>query len=70
MKPFSERRQDATPAQRLGLLPRKLQVEDVLAERLFPTRIPLPARWAAYYWRAILTRRISCNAPHRATYAV
>ena len=69
MKSFSERRQDASPAQRLGLLTRKLQIEDVLAERLFPTRIVLPARWAAYYWREIPTRRIARNARHLAAYA-
>jgi hypothetical protein len=69
MKSFSERRQDATPAQRLGLLVRKLRVRDVLAERLFPTRIPLPPRWAEYYWRLVPTRRIANPARHRATYS-
>jgi transposase-like protein len=69
MKSFSERRQDATPAERLGLLARKLAVADVLAERLFPTRIALPPRWAEYYWRRIPTRRIANPAPHRASYA-
>lgn len=69
IKSFSERRQDATPAQRLGLLPQKLGVADVLRERLFPSRIPLPERWADYYWRRIPTRRIANPVPHRATYA-
>jgi hypothetical protein len=70
MKSFSERRRDATPAERLGLLPRKLTVDDVLRERLFPSRIALPERWADYYWRRIPTRRIANPALHRATYAV
>jgi len=69
MKSFSERRQDASPAQRLGLLTRKLAVEDVLVRRLFPTRVALPARWAAYYWREIPTRRIANGARHRARFA-
>jgi hypothetical protein len=69
MKSFSERRRDATPAERLGLLPGKLGVEDVLRERLFPTRIRLPLRWADYYWRLVPTRRIANPARHRATYA-
>jgi hypothetical protein len=69
MKSFSEKRRDATPAQRLGLLPRKLTVEDVLALRLFPSRSVLPARWAAYYWREIPTRRIANPARHSARYA-
>jgi transposase-like protein len=58
MKSFSEKARDATPAQRLGLLPRRLGVQEVLAERLFPSRVPLPARWAAYYRREVETRRI------------
>ncbi|HVP30370.1 MAG TPA: hypothetical protein VMW35_14540 [Myxococcota bacterium] len=69
MKSFSERRQDASPAQRLGLLSRRLRVEDVLRERLFPTRIALPERWAAYYWRTIPTRRIPHATRHCALYS-
>jgi transposase-like protein len=69
MKPFSERKRGATPAQRLGLLDGRLGVEAVLSERLFPTRIPLPARWADYYWRRIQTRRIKNNRRHAARYA-
>ena len=69
LKSVSERRQDPTPAQRLGILERKLQVDDVLAQRLFPTRIRLPVRLAQYYWRRVPTRRIA-NAPeHRLAYA-
>jgi len=70
MKSFSERKQDASPAERLGILGRKLQVEDVLAQRLFPTRIALPARWADYYWREIPTRRIPNPVRHRAVYVI
>lgn len=69
LKSVSERRQDETPAQRLGILPHKLRVDDLLAERLFPTRIRLPDRIHPYYWRRVPTRRIP-NAPeHRLTYA-
>ncbi len=69
LKSVSERRQDPTPAQRLGILERKLSVDDVLAERLFPTRIPLPDRLAQYYWRRVHTRTIA-NAPeHQLAYA-
>ncbi len=69
LKPFSERKRDATPAQRLGLLRRKLSVEEVLAERLFPTRVGLPERWADYYWRRIPTRRIPNGRIHNRKYA-
>lgn len=70
VKSFSERRRDATPAQRLGLLARRYSVADVLAERLFPTRVAVPARWASYYWRTTPTRRIPNASAHRAKYAV
>ena len=69
IKPLSERKRDATPAQRLGLLPRRLAVEDVLAARLFPGRIPLPERWARYYRRDVATRRLPNGQRHRAKYA-
>jgi transposase-like protein len=69
MKSFSERKRDATPAQRLGLLPRRLSVDDVLAERLFPSRLELPERWRQYYRREIPTRRIPRGQTFHATYA-
>jgi transposase-like protein len=64
LKPVSERRQDLTPAQRLGLLDRRLTPADVLATRLFPSRIVLPPRLADYYWRRIPTRRIPNGRRH------
>jgi len=70
IKSWSERRRDASPAQRLGLLPRRLTVEDVLSARLFPSKIPLPARWEPYYWRRVPTRRIPSLSTHSAVYAV
>jgi len=69
MKSFSERRRDATPAQRLGLLSRRLSVSDILVERLFPTRIELPERWVPYYWRTVPTRQIPNAVAHRAVFA-
>jgi hypothetical protein len=68
-KPFSERRRDASPAQRLGLVHGRLALDDVLAERLFPSRIALPARLADYYWRRIPTRRIPNGRRHTLRYA-
>ena len=69
LKSFSERRRDATPAQRLGILARRISVEEVLATRLFPSRVGLPERWALYYWRSTPTRRISNGRVHRLRYA-
>ena len=69
MKPFSERKRDASPAMRLGLLDRRLTVSDILAQRLFPTRIALPERWARYYWRQTPTRMIPRAVGHRRVHA-
>jgi transposase-like protein len=69
LKSFSERRRDGSPAMRLGLLPRRLGVTDVLQARLFPTRLPLPERWARYYWRQVLTRTIPHCSLHQRAYA-
>ena len=69
LKSVSERRQDPTPAQRLGILKRKLRIDDVLAERLFPTRIRLPDRIAQYYWRRVHTRSLAHNPEHLLAYA-
>jgi hypothetical protein len=68
-KPFSEKRQDATPAQRLGLTERRLGVRDVLARRLFASRVALPAVWQRYYERRVLTRRLPHSKPHTLRYA-
>jgi hypothetical protein len=69
LKSFSEKKRDATPAQRLGLLARKLTVDDVLERRLFPTRVVLPERWRTYYDRTLPTRRLPPPKPHRRKYA-
>jgi hypothetical protein len=69
LKSFSERKRNATPAQRLGILGRRLTVDEVLAARLFPKRIGLPDRWAPYYWRLTPTRRIPNGRRHTLRYA-
>ena len=69
MKSFSERKRDATPAMRLGVTDQKLQARDVLAERMFPSRLPLPERWARYYWREVNTRMIPHCSRHSRVFA-
>jgi hypothetical protein len=69
VKSFSERRRDGPPAVRLGLESRRWTIEELLDERLFPSRIELPERWAEYYWRRIRTRRIPNATEHRRRYA-
>ena len=70
MKWFSERRRGSTPAMRAGVAARRLSVRDVLAERLFPSRVALPRRWQDYYWRRVATRRIPNGRRHACRYAV
>jgi hypothetical protein len=70
LKPRSERAQNETPAQWLGLVAGRFTPEDVLATRLFPSRVRLPKRLARYYWRDVLTRRIGPGRRHRCTFAV
>ena len=68
-KSFSEKKQDATPAQRLGIMRTKLHTREVLAKRLFPSHIALPTPWKRYYRRDVVTRRIPNGKRHRLHYA-
>ena len=70
MKSFSERKNDGSPAMRLNLIDRRLDVEEVLARRLFPSQVELPKPWRDYYWRRIRTRAMQRCALHRRRYAV
>jgi hypothetical protein len=69
MKPNSIRKNDATPAQRLGVFSRPLRVKDLLARRLFASRVNLPAVIKRIYDREIRTRRIPTGTRHQLTYA-
>jgi hypothetical protein len=64
LKSFSEKKQDSTPAMRLGLARGKLSVVDVLEERLFVSRVGLPVRLQRYYFRETFTRRIPNGRIH------
>ena len=64
-----EKRCRQTPAMLKGLLEKRLQVADLLRERLFRTRIDLPQRWAQYYDRAIKTVALGRNRKHELKYA-
>ena len=70
MKSFSERKKDGSPGMRLGLIERRLEVEEVLAKRLFPTQIELPLPWRDYYWRRVRTRALQRCTEHRRRYAI
>ena len=64
-----EKRQDATPAQALGLADHKLTTREILARRRFATRVLLPLRWRIYYERRVPTRARRCTPPPSPRYA-
>ena len=66
---FSERHRGQTPAMRAGVCGQRWSVARILAERLFPGRIRLPAPWFEYYRGLTPTRRIRNPRIHRLTYA-
>ena len=59
-----------TPAMLKGLACQPLSVPEILATRLFPSRVELPSRWQDYYWSRIPTRAIPHNRQHELKYAV
>lgn len=64
-----EKRCRKTPAMLRGIVARILTVEEILGERLFPTLIELPERWADYYWRRVQTPVLGRNRRHELKYA-
>ncbi|MDH3197732.1 MAG: hypothetical protein OEO21_05775 [Candidatus Krumholzibacteria bacterium] len=56
-------------AMRMGVTKRLWRVRDVLAHRLFATRIALPRRWQLYYERRIETVVLAVNRRHALKYA-
>ena len=68
-KAFSEKKQDACPAQRLGLTDHRLSAREVLRSRQFVTRVRLPGRLLRYYWRRVETRQVPNGRTHRLIYA-
>jgi hypothetical protein len=69
MRPYSERKGGASPAMHAGIANRLLKPEDVLRDRLFPSREILPARWSAYYRKDLKTRALARNTRHDLIYA-
>jgi len=70
LKPTSERRRDAPPAVRLGVIRRRLGVEEILEKRLFPWRVPLGDWLTACYYARIPTRCLPTSREHRRRFAV
>ena len=70
VKSTSEKRRDDPPGVTLGLIPKRLRVEDVLRERRFPWRLELSPWLERCYYGRIPTRRIPHCRTHRLRYAV
>jgi transposase-like protein len=70
VKSTSERRRDAPPGVRLGVIPKRLRVADVLRERQFPWRVPLTPWLTRCYFGRIPTRRLLRCRTHALRYAV
>jgi transposase-like protein len=56
VKSASERRPGKTPAQRLGVLDRRLEFNDILRRRIFSSRMKLTERLSAYYGGEVRSR--------------
>jgi hypothetical protein len=70
VKSVSERKRDAPPAVRLGLIPRPLRVDDLLGRRLFPWHTPLRGWLRRCYSGQIPTRCLARCRVHRKRYAL
>ncbi len=55
-KSFSEKFQDATPAQRAGITSQRWTLKQLFRRRIFPDRVRIPARWKRDYDGSIVTR--------------
>jgi transposase-like protein len=70
VKGRSERKPDRrTPAMLLNLTDGAWSWATLLAQRLFPARVPLPCRWEQIYRREIVTEAVGNNTRHCLKYA-
>jgi hypothetical protein len=58
-----------TPAMLMGLAQKIMRFEEILARRLFPGHITLPASWRSYYWGLVQTPVLGTNRRHTLKYA-
>ncbi len=69
IKPRREKKPPATAAMAAKLADEPLSWARILAHRLFPSKIPLPPRWAQYYHRLVRTAVYPLQDQHRCRYA-
>jgi transposase-like protein len=70
VKSTSEKRRDDPPGVKLGLIPKRLRVQDILRPRRFPWRFELSPWLERCYYGRIATRRIPNCRSHQLRYAV
>ena len=62
-------RRSPSPAMERGLLDHRLNVGEVLSERLFPGHFELASSWVDYYWGRTSTRALKNERGHALKYA-
>ena len=63
-----KKRGSPTPAMERGMMERPLEIFELLAGRLFRTRMELPPRWSQYYDRVVSTRALPKERRHELKY--
>lgn len=58
-----------TPAQVRGMLDHRVEIQELLARRIFVSLVELPERWREYYWGRVRTRVLAKQREHRLKYA-
>jgi len=64
-----KKRGSPTPAMVKGMMELPLEIEELLGERIFRSRIELPPRWAKYYDRKVNTVGLAGERIHALKYA-
>jgi hypothetical protein len=69
VKPWSEKTQGETPAQRIGVTDRKWTFRQIFRRRRFPDRVGLPERWKAHFLGTTPTRVYGSGKTRTVRYA-
>src|SRR5689334_12975712 len=69
VKPFSEKKGGATPAQRAGFTDRKWTFRQIFRRRRFPDRVGLPERWREHFLGTTPTRAYGSTEKHSPRFA-
>jgi len=64
-----KRRGSRTPAMVHGAASKRLTADEILEERILPSKVQLPSRWRGYYKRCLNTRAMENNRSHELKYA-